>query len=76
MPRFVGNGEPYLQRGVTPMQGIVLKSMYENKNPTPASPTKSIYDLVKQDIKMPEGLLFRGKYVGKTRNTLGYENTN
>ena len=23
---------------------------------------------------MPEGLLFRGKYVGKTRNTLGIEN--
>ena len=25
---------------------------------------------------MPEGLLFRGKYVGKTRNTLGYEQNN
>ena len=35
----------------------------------PVSPTKSIYELVKQDIKMPEGLLFRGKYVGKSRNS-------
>lgn len=34
------------------------------------SPTKSIYELVKQDIKMPEGLQFRGKYVAKTRNKL------
>ena len=32
------------------------------------SPTKSIYDLVKQDIKMPEGLLYRGKYVGQSKN--------
>lgn len=34
------------------------------------SPSKSIYELVKQDIKMPEGLQFRGKYVAKTRNKL------
>ena len=31
------------------------------------SPTKSIYELVKQDIKMPEGLLYRGKYAGKSK---------
>lgn len=34
----------------------------------PPSPSKSIYDLVRQEIKVPDGLLFRGKYVAKTRN--------
>lgn len=32
------------------------------------SPTKSIYELVKGEVNMPEGLMFRGKYVAKTRN--------
>ena len=45
-----------------------------SKDKPQASPSKSIYELVKQDIKMPEGLLFRGKYVGKTRNNLGIDN--
>jgi hypothetical protein len=31
------------------------------------SPGKSIYQLISQDIKMPEGLLYRGKYCGKSR---------
>jgi hypothetical protein len=31
------------------------------------SPVKSIYELIKQDIKMPDGLLFRGKYVGNSK---------
>jgi hypothetical protein len=34
------------------------------------SPTKSIYELVKTNIVMPEGLQFRGKYVAKTRNKM------
>lgn len=36
--------------------------------PSNSSPTKSIYDLVKQEVKMPEGLLFRGKYAGQSRS--------
>ena len=27
----------------------------------------SIYEIVKQDIKMPEGMLYRGKYCGKSK---------
>lgn len=28
---------------------------------------KSIYELITQNIKMPEGLLYRGKYCGKSK---------
>ena len=32
------------------------------------SPIRSIYELcAKQDIKMPEGLMFRGKYAGRSK---------
>jgi hypothetical protein len=31
-------------------------------NEDDGSPVKSIYDLVKQEIDMPEGLQYRGKY--------------
>ena len=27
----------------------------------------SIYELVKQDLNMPEGMLYRGKYCGKSQ---------
>ena len=37
------------------------------------SPTKSIYELIKHDINVPDGLLFRGKYVAKTRNQIPQE---
>lgn len=59
-PRFI-IGTP----GVTGGFGSTLNT----NSKRPLSPTKSIYDLVRQDIKMPEGLLFRGKYVGKSRNS-------
>lgn len=32
-----------------------------------ASPQKSIYQIVAQKIDMPEGLLYRGKYCGKSQ---------
>lgn len=32
-----------------------------------SSPTKSIYQIISQNIKMPEGLMNRGKYCGKSR---------
>jgi hypothetical protein len=44
-----------------------FKSIPTKKNNR--SPTKSIYDLVKQEVKLPEGLLFRGKYVGQSKKT-------
>ena len=30
-------------------------------------PDLSIYELVKQDINVPEGMLYRGKYCGKSQ---------
>jgi hypothetical protein len=72
--RFIIN-DPFANRynnnaTVTPLKNSPGKKSYNNKYKN-VSPTKSIYELVKQDIKMPEGLQFRGKYVAKTRNKLG-----
>ena len=33
----------------------------------PIGPPKSIYEIITQEIQMPEGLLYRGKYCGKSK---------
>ena len=72
VPRFIIN-DPFNNRynnhaTAKPMMNSTLAK--KSKRIIDTSPSKSIYELVKQDIKMPEGLQFRGKYVAKTRNKL------
>ena len=56
------------QNTVTPVN-MMYKSKGQGMEIYPPSPSKSIYELVTQKVDVPEGLLFRGKYVAKTRNS-------
>lgn len=49
---------------VSPIEAPILKINKRDVSKRPPSPTKSIYEIVNQEINQPEGMLFRGKYVG------------
>ena len=51
---------------VRPIEAPVLKIQKKDVI-RPPSPTKSIYEIVNQEINQPEGMLFRGKYVGSQK---------
>lgn len=75
-PNSVTNGRKYIidknglqivknnlyNRGVHPVNTNNFQSLNALINPT-----ASIYDLVSQEINVPEGLLYRGKYCGKSK---------
>ena len=63
--------QPYASNNYVETQSIKSKVSPRLDN-SMTLPNKSIYDLVKQDIKMPEGLLFRGKYVGKRQTNQAF----
>ena len=63
--------QPYASNNYVETQSVKSKVSPRLDN-SMTLPNKSIYDLVKQDIKMPEGLLFRGKYVGKRQTNQAF----